>query len=349
MRQPMCYFFVLMMLFFSASCDTDAERRLDEIASMDTLYVKIAEVQDSSFVDTVRLQGRLIPFREANLGVAMPGRVEQVYYSKGSYVEKGSLLVQLSNEMLLQKEAEKNAIEKDYRRIKNLYENNSVARQEYDHIRAKYESAQAECAMLEKNTRVTAPFDGVIADVMTQPHENYSLSPFLESGYSNTSGILKLIQTDTLLVAFQLHERYLSAISADDTLRVMVSAFSDSILDLNVWQLGAYLSATYHMADVELLLTNPNRLFKAGMSCNVYLDFPAQSGSSLPLEAVMRQPGSNEDFVLVLQGRTYQQKKIEVLYASGSTVFVQGLSPGDTVITEGKLNVRKDRLLMVKE
>ncbi len=347
-KQAFIFYATIILLF--ASCNNiNNNNKGDDNEQHDTLYVRVAVAQDSSFSDTLRMQAELIPYREANLGVAIPGRVERILHPKGSVVKKGTLLVLLSNEMLLQKESEFQAVEKDFNRIKDLYNKGSVSRQEFDHIKAKYDAGKAELEMLKKNTRIVAPFDGIVADIITHEHENYAINPSLLPGYSNTSGIIKFLQTDTLLVRFYLHERYLSVLDHDRQLRTLISSVSKIPLALQVHHIGDFLSSTYQMAEVTLLLPNKHVAYKAGMSAYVLLDLPGKNGVAVPMDAIMRLPGSNQDFVYVLRGKSYEQKHVDAMYTYGNTVFVSGISEQDSVITEGKLNVQKDRLLIVKK
>jgi len=56
--------------------------------------------------------GNFIPFKEATLGTTIPGKIEKIFVDEGSAVRQGQTLVQMSSEMLLQSQAEYEALKK---------------------------------------------------------------------------------------------------------------------------------------------------------------------------------------------------------------------------------------------
>jgi len=87
--------------------------------------------------------GSFKPFKEATLGTTIPGKIEKIYTQEGEAVKEGQLLVQMSSELLLQSEIEYKTLEKDFQRVKNLVEKQSISQQDFDHVKARYEAAEA--------------------------------------------------------------------------------------------------------------------------------------------------------------------------------------------------------------
>ena len=91
----------------------------------------------------------------ANISTRMMGYVSQIHVNVGDKVKKGQLLININNTEIEAKKAQANAglsqantgfiiAEKDYKRFKKLYEQNSASQKEFDDISSRYEIAKAQ-------------------------------------------------------------------------------------------------------------------------------------------------------------------------------------------------------------
>lgn len=280
--------------------------------------------------------GTAYAYREANLGTALPGRVEEIHYQEGAYVKEGALLVDLSAELYAQAQAEKNALEKDFERISRLREKCSVTQQRYDHVRAKYEAAQAKARMMRKNCRIRAPFSGTIVDYLVKEGENFLFSPSLKTGYSHTSGILQLMQLDRLKVKADVNEKDLPRIEEGQTCQVTFDAMPDTTLKGTVTHIEPILSTSTHTAKVEVTVDNPKHRLKPGMYANLRIRMPEATHVFVPLNAIYRQEGTGNDFVFLVRENKAVRKPIKKLYNRDEMVAVEGISGNQQVVVHGK-------------
>lgn len=93
--------------------------------------------------------------------------IEKRLYDEGDFVKQGQLLFQLERDQyeakVQQAEAQYNNAEREWRRIRPLYEKNAVSQKDRDSARAAYESAKAELRQAKINLdycQVTAPVSG---------------------------------------------------------------------------------------------------------------------------------------------------------------------------------------------
>ena len=89
---------------------------------------------------------------EIDIGVKVPGRIAEIFITEGQVVKKGDILGRLEGKELdaklktvnaALKEAEEQYAfaEKTYNRIKNLYEDGVVPKQQFDEVKYKYNAA----------------------------------------------------------------------------------------------------------------------------------------------------------------------------------------------------------------
>jgi len=280
--------------------------------------------------------GTVYAYKEANLGTALPGRVEKIHYQEGAYVQEGALLVDLSAELYAQALAEKNTLKKDFERISRLRQKGSVTQQKYDHVKAKYEAAKAQARMMLKNCRIRAPFSGTIVDYLVKEGENFLFSPSLKAGYSHTSGIVQLMQLDRLKIRADVNEKDLPQIQEGQTCQVSFDAMPDTTLKGRVTHIDPILSTSTHTAKVEVSVENPEHRLKPGMYANLRIRMPETTHVFVPLNAIYRQAGTGNDFVFIVRDNKALRKPIKKLYNRGKMVAVKGIDDNQQVVVHGK-------------
>ncbi|HOE04309.1 MAG TPA: efflux RND transporter periplasmic adaptor subunit [Bacteroidales bacterium] len=302
--------------------------------------VNYAVAENRTFSDETEYSGTFLPNKEANLGSSMPGKVEKFYYSEGSFVTKGSLLVELSAELLTQALIEYEAIKKDYDRVSRLREKGSISEIDYDHLKAKLEASEVKTQMLKNNTSVIAPFDGIIVDYLVEEGENYFFNINLDPGYSNTSGILRLMQINPIVAEIQVNERDLIGIKKGQSVSVVCDALGSKEYKGTVRYIKPILSTTTRTAPVEIELNNSSGDLKPGMFARVVFSKHEISAVFIPVDAIYRQPGTPEDFVFVVTGGVVTRKPVKRLKTIDKWIAVDGIASGDTVVTQGKNKVK---------
>ncbi|MFH4967189.1 efflux RND transporter periplasmic adaptor subunit [Gaetbulibacter sp. M240] len=147
------------------------------------IAVEVNQTTENQTNALLSVSGKIQSSNSADLSTRMMGYINKVYVNVGDQVKKGQMLVSVNSVDLMAQKAQVDAAivqatvafnnaEKDYKRFKNLFADNSASQKEMDDISANYEiaKAQLEAAKQKKNevnaqlayTNITAPFSGTI-------------------------------------------------------------------------------------------------------------------------------------------------------------------------------------------
>lgn len=293
-----------------------------------------------TYTPQLQLTGTVFANQEANLGAGFPGRIEKIHYPEGTFVRQGQLLVEMAGEMLAQAETEYLTLKRDYERVARLVETGTVSRQEYDHVKARFDVSTAKYELARKNTQIRAPFSGVIVDYMANEGENYFLNFNFEPGYSSTSGIIRLMQLNPVKVQVDINEKDLASIRPGLKAVVRVDAFPGEEFTGEISLVKPYLSTRSRTATAEITIPNPDMRLKPGMFARVSLQLPEKSEVFIPMEAIYRDPETDYEMVFVVQNDGVQARQVQRVNGMGEMLVVTGIEHGDQVITGGKNRVQ---------
>lgn len=335
----------LLMLLVSCS-----EKKTAVVLPSETTKtpVKVVKSELRKYTPYINLSGNAFADREANLGAALPGRVEKIYFPAGSKVKKGDLLVSLSGELYTQALVEFNAIEKDYERVSRLNDKGSISDLDFDHLKAKYDASKAKVEMMKKNAEIVAPFSGTIVEYLVQEGENYFFNINLDPGYSMTSGILRLMKLDPIQVEVEVNEKELGKVRVGQKALLTFDAVQDTILVGKVSAIKPVLSTMTHTATVRVELENRSGIIRPGMFADVKIELNPVEAVCVPLGAIYRQPGTPDDFVFIVNGDKVTRQKVEKIFSDAEWVGLSGINAGATVVTSGKEKLSEGSVIEVK-
>lgn len=300
-----------------------------------------AETRDLPVV--LNLSGRAEAYESVTLKSRVDGQVLTVPFTEGQHVKKGQLLVQLDpadfQARLHQAEAGLLKARSDERRYTDLRARGFVSEAQMVDVKAAAEAqaAAAELARLQLSyATIRAPFDGIIGARLVSPGTGVK---------TNDTALATVNRIRPLQVSFAVPEKYLADLLAarrDGTLkaRLAVPGPGGESYQGEVRFLDNGVDRTTGTLQAKVLLDNGNEALLPGQFLNVSLTLKILGQAvTVPTEAI--QQGQEGDYVFVVQpdqsvavrpvttGSGYQ----------GITAISQGLSPGETVVTEGQLRL----------
>jgi membrane fusion protein (multidrug efflux system) len=173
--------------------------------------VKVMIVKDTAMVNQIDVTGSIDANERVNLISETAGNITGIYFTEGSSVKKGQLLVKVYNQDL-QASLKQNefqiaqAKETEYRN-RILLQKEAVSKEEYDLSLTSVNALLSQSDLIKAQiarTEIRAPFSGTIGLRNVSP-----------GGYlSPSTSIATLVNIDPAKVTFSVPERYLALIKA---------------------------------------------------------------------------------------------------------------------------------------
>lgn len=170
--------------------------------------VAVHEVKAQDFPWPAEFQAQTSGSRAVEVRARVQAIIEKRLYEEGDYVKEGQLLFQLERDQyeaqVQQAQAQYNNAEREWKRVKPLYEKNAVSQKERDNARASYDTTRAALRLAKINLdycQVVSPVSGYSSK------ENFTVGNLV----SNNSLLTYVNQTNPMHIDF--------AISAPERMR----------------------------------------------------------------------------------------------------------------------------------
>ena len=290
----------------------------------------------------------------SRLSFRVAGRISSVEVNVGDRVEEGQLVARLDDADydLQVREARANAAsaratlrnaQAQYRRIRELYENNNASRSDLDNARAQSDGAQMQLAsagqrvqLLERQvayTRLEAPAAGVISSVDAEDNEN------VQAG----TPIVTLQSGSQLQVDIGVPESLIQRVSRGNAARVTFEALGGATFEGSVFEVGVSTGQNRAAYPVTVRLPeDASENVRPGMAAEVELTFEAEEG-----DPTLRLPSSavGEDrqgrFVFVVESAedgfgTVRRRGVTLGELNSQGIAsLEGVEDGERVVTAG--------------
>ncbi len=315
-------------------------RRSETIATNDAgrdprLLVRFEVVRASKLGDRVLTVGTLLANEEVEIRSEIAGKVEKIYFQEGGRLRQGDLLLKINDAELqaqLTRARHRQSIaEQEAERTRQLFEKNLASREQYDTARNQAGIAQAEVQLIQaqlSKTEIRAPFSGAIG-----------LRLVSEGSYLTPATLISRLQDDRVIkIDFAIPEKYATLVRKGDKISFSVEGLSQKF-EGTIYASEARIDPATRTLHVRALSPNPDRLLLPGAFANVELILREQERLMVPASALIPELKGHRVF-LYRNGRAISQN-VTIGHRNEEAVeVVQGLQPGDTLITSALLQLR---------
>lgn len=331
---------VIVSVLFIAGCSSGSGTkgpRNEALVSADNKVemVKVMTLQTQVIGKNIEYTSTLLPYEEVHLVPSSPGRIDRIYVEVGTRVRKEDLLVQMDQTQLHQAIIQLKNLETDYKRLDTLQKVGSVTRQQFDQLATQYEIAQSNVDFLKENTRLVAPFYGVISGKYFEDGEMYSGAPNTASG---KAAILSIVQINPLKAMVNVPETYYPLVGEGMKPKIQSDTYPGEIYTGTIIRKYPTVDPSTHSFQVEIRIDNAGEKLRPGMFARVELELGEMSALVVPALAVLKMQGSDERYVfLEEQGAA---KRVSVKLGQRFDDLVEIISPeikeGDRLIIAGQ-------------
>ncbi len=307
--------------------------------------VEATKVRQMTMRDDAEAVGSLRSRRSVVLRPEISGRITQLNFSDGQRVRKGQLLVQLDDQLpraqVQQSRAELSIARANHKRNQELVAQGFISQRSVDESAANLEVAEAKLALAEataQRLRIVAPFDGVAGI------RGVNVGDYLKDG----ADIVNVEDLDAVYVDFRLPERLQNKVKTGQTARVAFDALPGVQYSAVVLAINPQIDADGRSLAVRGCIDNRRLQLRPGMFARVTAVFGERSDANVvPEEAIV--PDGAAPYVLRVVAGTEEgsqvAKRTTVRLGARTPGFVEvveGLAPGDVVVTAGQQRLQRD-------
>ncbi|RYY86253.1 MAG: efflux RND transporter periplasmic adaptor subunit, partial [Comamonadaceae bacterium] len=273
------------------------------------------------------------------------GRVTQINFRDAQRVRRGQLLVQLDDQLPMaqvkQAEAEISIARANHRRNQELVEAKFIAQRAVDESAANLQVAEAKLALAKASLArlaILAPFDGVTGI------RNVSVGDYLKDG----TDIVNIEDLEAIYVDFRLPERFQAKLRPGQVATVDIDALPGRRYSAVVLAIDPLVDANGRSVGVRGCIDNRHLQLRPGMFARITPVFGVRDAARVvPEEAIVPQGGRQYVYRLAVgpdqDTRIAQRVEVKVgIRQPGKVEIVQGLQPGDQVVTAGQQRIQRD-------
>lgn len=296
-------------------------------------------IRPQSLTDKLVTTGSTIPDEEVDLSFESSGKVIAFYFEEGTHVKAGDLLAKINDKPLqaqLKKlEAEVPLATDRVYRQRTLLEKDAVSQEAFEQVTTDYEKLMADIELVKANiaqTELRAPFDGIIG--LRSVSEGAYVTP--------TTMIVRLTRISPLKIEFGINESYALDVKRGTSIIFKMTDSDGKVRDYaaTVYAVESKIGAETRSLIVRATYPNSDEEIKAGRFLSVeVMKSEIKDALTVPSESIIPEMGKN--IIYMYDGGSAKPVEITTGLRTESRVQVlDGVQPGDTVITTGVMQLR---------
>lgn len=345
---------MIAMAFAAVACNQKKDDNVAMKGAADVKpQVKIQQVRSEVITKTETYTGTVESDIKNNIAPNQPLRIKKIYYDVGDYVRKGAVLVELDKTNVrqsdIQIENQKLAIDNSRLQMENmkvefdrsaeLYAIGGASKSEYDASKLRYEQAAiayenakkqlnilyTQSGLLEENTRLVSPMNGIVTARNYDDGDMYSATP-----------ILTIEQTNPVKLTIKVSEMYYDIVRVGMNADIALDAYENQLFRGTVATKYPTIDQATHTFPVEILMSNEKQMIRPGMYARATLNMSSAEHVLVPDVAVVKQIGAGDHYVYVYNNGKVSYNKVELgQHLDDKYEIISGVADGDNVVVAG--------------
>ena len=307
-------------------------------ASLPVVSVVTATAEDVEVNNT--FTSNIEPYAVNNIVSQSAGRIMSINAEVGDKVRKGQLLAKMDDVNLDKTRMQYVNDSTELSRLTELYKIGAVAQADYDLAKLSLEITKKTYNNLLENTYLRSPINGVVTA------RNYDKGDM----YSMTQPIFVVEQITPVKMLINLSESLFTQVHQGMEFNIEVESYPGETFLGKVNLIYPTINATTHTFSVEVICQNTDQRLRPGMFARVTATFGVNHHIVVPDVAVVKQQGSGEHFIYVLNAdNTVTYTKVELGRRLGNRYeIISGIAEGDRIVTEGQARLKNGVSVSVK-
>lgn len=322
------------------SCSNKNEEEKADGAEETLPIVKVERVENQDVVQEGLYTATVDPELINNISSSTPNRIKEIYVDEGYRVAKGQKIATLDDINTTTYEiqvetAKANVanIQMDYDRAVELLKIGGGTQQAVDQMQLQLTNAQNTLAAAERtlrnvkeNTVLVSPIDGIVTARNYDPGDMTGALP-----------IVTVAQVNPVKIIINVPESELSKVKKGMGAQVTFDTYGDEQFDGIITMVSPTVDVNSRTFGVEIGLPNKDGRVLPGMFGRVKLQLGVANHVVVPDRAVVKQPGSGNQYVYVYKNGRVSYNKVELGQRIGASYeLLSGVEPGDSVVVVGQ-------------
>lgn len=309
-------------------------------------------IKDTVFKHYVEVQGNVETDQNLVLNAEYSGVLTNIYVKEGQRVSKGQRLAKIDDgglsSQVAQQEAQLALAKTTFERQERLWEQKIGSEIQYLQAKTNYEAARNTTNQLRAQlgkTIITAPFSGVIDDLIADPGQVV---------VPGQTPIIRLVNLSDMYVKASIPETYLTNIKKGTRVEVNLASINENFTG-TVRQVSNYINPNNRSFEIQVEIPNKDGNVKPNLIATVKVnDYSAENAITIP-ENILQENAAGETIAYVykpIDDSTGVAKRIIIetgLSYGNHTEVKSGLKKGDTIIKEGAKTLRDGQKVTIKQ
>ncbi len=363
-------FYSVILLLFIAVFSFQCSKKNADAAKEIKIPVTVKSVQLGDIVKSVNYNGDINADVEVKVFSKVPDRIEKFFVDVGDYVKKGDPIAQINaptiknglqqaEASLMAVKAQEQNLKVEFERAERLYQENAMSKQQYDGVKTQYEALKAQLQQAEAavntaktnygDTVVEAPISGIIGIRYYEAGDMANMA----------QPLVTVVQMGKVKIRFDATEEDLGNLALGQTAEVSVKSFPDTTFEGKVSKISPVLDPLTRMAEVEVIINNPEKKLKPGMFARVQVITGVLNNvivvpryATVENTTLRRIEGQDQVvknyYVFVAKDSVVEQRKLGVSYINHVNIAVDsGLTVNENIVVEGVNNLRDQSAIAV--
>ena len=344
------------VVVMTAACGaSDKQAKSNKKGAAVTPTVAVAQVTRRDVPQEVVYTTTVQAFAKNNIAPQSGNRISKINVEVGDFVSKGQVLAEMdqvqlvqAKNQLMQAELQMKNNEVEYGRLKSLYEAGGLSQSDLEAIELGYEAsklsyniAQRAYENLLENSVLKSPINGVVTA------RNYDVGDM----YVMAAPLFTVEQIVPVKLLIGVSESDYSKVDKGDAVVITADALPGQEFSGVVNRIYPTVDPATRTFTMEVKVNNAEKELRPGMFARATVTLGVNNSIIIPDVAVVKQQGSGERFVYVLnEDGTVSYTKVVLGRRMGTEYEVlEGLEDGDKVVTGGMIRLKDGIKVIVNE
>ena len=324
---------------------------LEKIDTDKNLFlVSAIKLKHKNFIHYLNFQGSLDTDQNVVIYPELPGLLKNIYVKQGDKVKKGQIIAKISDngltDQLEQLKLQRNLAKTTFERQKKLWDQKIGSEIQYLQAETNFKGLEKKISQMrdqEGKTRILAPFDGTIDDVIADIGSN--LAPGL-------TPILRIINIEQMKVSAEIPEIHIPYIKQNKNVKIYVPILDKQILG-KISSVGNFINPNNRSFSIEIKLLNKSNELKPNMTVSLEInDYENKSAILIPSKDILEdEEGNFYVYKLVIDSNeNYKSNKVMIQKGksyNNMTEIKSGLKENDLIINDGLRQVEDGQIVKV--